>query len=219
MPICARRRSRLTFAITACFVASALAPVGYASAQPSATPGELRVTSPNGRTEVSVALTEGHLTYAVRHDARAILLPSKLGFAFRNAAPLGDGLQLVTSVRAAVDTTWTQPWGEVARVRDHHRELRITVAETAAPGRLFTVVFRVFDDGLGFRYELPQQANLGAFEISDELTEFAMADNAKAWWIPGNRKAMDRYEFLYASSPVSMLDTVRTALTYRRCSA
>ena len=176
-------------------------------------PDGLRVTSPNGRTEVTVTLRDGHLFYAVQRDGRAIVLPSRLGFTLRGAAPLGDGLRLVDTTRASVDVTWMQPWGEVTRVRDNHRELRVKVAEAGRAEREFVVVFRVFDDGLGFRYELPQQPNLSEFEISDELTEFVMADNAKAWWIPGNRKAMDRYEFLYASSPVSMLDTVRTPLT------
>ena len=213
MTIRVRHRLRSSFAITACCLATAVATASGADAQQSGPPCELCISSPNGRTAVTVSLSDGHLTYAVRHDARAILLPSKLGFAFRNAAPLGDAVRLVGSARNAVDTVWTQPWGEVSHVRDNHHELRITVVETAASGRQFSVVFRVFDDGVGFRYELPAQANLGEFEISDELTEFALADNAKAWWIPGNRKAMDRYEFLYASSPVSMLDTVRSPLT------
>jgi alpha-glucosidase len=187
----------------------ALLPASALGAQPAT----LRLASPDGRNVVTVELRDGALRYAVRHDARAVLLPSRLGFAFRGAAPLADGLRLVDSVRAERDTTWAQPWGEVARVRDHHRELRVRVAESAGARREFVVVFRAFDDGVGFRYELPAQPALGDFEIADELTEFALADNAKAWWIPADRKAMDRYEFLYASSPVSMLDTVRTPLT------
>ena len=174
----------------------------------------LRIASPNGRNEVSVSLdSAATLRYAIRRDRRAILLPSRLGFAFRGAPTLSGGMRVVDTTRASVDTTWTQPWGEVSRVRDHHRELRVRVAESAGLQREFTVVFRVFDDGIGFRYELPAQANLGEFAISDELTEFALADDAKAWWIPGNRPVPDRYEALYASSPVTTLDTVRTPLT------
>jgi alpha-glucosidase len=153
------------------------------------------------------------LRWALRRDRRAIVLPSRLGFAFRGASPLGAGVAIVDTSRSSVDTTWTQPWGEVARVRDRHRELRVTLEERATPRRRFVVVVRAFDDGVAFRYELPAQPALGDFEIADELTEFAMADDAKAWWIPANRPAMDRYEMLYASSPVSMLDTVRTPLT------
>jgi alpha-glucosidase len=101
----------------------------------------------------------------------------------------------------------------VARVRDHHNELAVSVEETAAPHRRFTVRVRAFDDGVGFRYEVPEQSGLGAFEIADELTEFALADNARAWWIPSNRPRMDRSEMLYSSGPVSLLDSVQTPLT------
>jgi alpha-glucosidase len=112
-----------------------------------------------------------------------------------------------------VDETWTQPWGEVARVRDHHNELRVSVAETAAPARQFAVAFRVFDDGVGFRYEVPEQPSLRAFEITEELTQFSLADDARAWWIPSNRPRLDRSEMLYASSPVSVMDSVQTPVT------
>jgi alpha-glucosidase len=85
----------------------------------------------------------------------------------------------------------------VARVRDHHRELRVRVAETAAPRREFAVVFRAFDDGVAFRYELPAQPALGDFAMMDELTEFALAEDAKAWWITATRSIPDRQEQLY----------------------
>ncbi|NJK42755.1 MAG: glycoside hydrolase family 97 protein, partial [Aquincola sp.] len=119
----------------------------------------------------------------------------------------------VDSSRVSADTTWTQPWGEVRRVRDHHRELRVVVQETSATRRRLVVVFRAFNDGIGFRYELPEQDALRDFEISDELTEFTFADNAHAWWIPANRPSMDRYEYLFGNSPLSMLDSVHTPLT------
>ena len=96
-------------------------------------------------------------------------------------------------------------------MRDHHRELKANIAEPAPDGRRFAVVFRVFDDGIGFRYELPEQPGLGAFEITEELTEFRMADDARAWWIPAD--GPHRYEYLYSASPVSRLGTVHTPLT------
>src|SRR5256886_75187 len=173
----------------------------------------VRVTSPDGRNRVTVEVRDGALAYSVDRDDRAVLLPSRLGFAFQGAPPLGDGLRMVDTSRNTVDETWTQPWGEVARVRDHHNELRVSVAEAASPGRRFVVVFRVFNDGVGFRYELPEQPGLGEFAISDELTEFALADDARAWWIPSNRPRLDRSEMLFSSSPVSVLDSVQTPLT------
>ena len=177
------------------------------------TQAPLRVLSPDGRTQVSVATRDGGLYYTVERDGRPLLLRSRLGFEFQGAPALRDGLRIVGSTTSSRDTTWTQPWGEVARVRDHHNERRIDVEESAAPGRRFTLAVRVFDDGLGFRYELPEQSNLRDFVIMDELTEFVMADDAKSWWIPSNRPRLDRSEMLYSSSPVSVTDSIQTPFT------
>src|SRR5438046_971130 len=174
---------------------------------------QVRVTSPDGRNQVVVATHDGRLFYAVWRDGRPLLTPSMLGFEFRGAPPLRDGLRIVDSSRSTFDETWTQPWGEVSRIRDHHNELKVSVTETGAPDRKFTVAFRAFNDGVAFRYEFPAQAALGDFAITDELTEFAMADNARAWWIASNRPRLDRSEQLYSSSPLSVLDSVQTPLT------
>ncbi|MGQ0561794.1 MAG: glycoside hydrolase family 97 protein [Gemmatimonadota bacterium] len=194
--------------LAAALVAFSTLTIGGLRAQTAA-----EVASPNGRNRVTIALHEGQLRYAVQRDGRNIIMPSLLGFAFRAAPPLRDSLRITNQATNSVDRTWQQPWGEVARVRDHHNELRLTIQETTTPGRSFDVVFRVFDDGIGFRYELPAQPNLGEFAIMDELTEFAFADDARAWWIPSNRARLDRSEMLYSSSPVSLLDSVQTPLT------
>src|SRR5204862_437050 len=182
-------------------------------ARAAAAQNRAQVTSPDGRNRVTVELRDGPLTYSVDRVGRAVFLPSRLGLAFQGAPPLRDSLRMVDTSRATVDETWTQPWGEVARVHDHHNELRITVAEVASPGRRFVVAFRAFNDGIGFRYELPAQPGLGEFAITDELTEFTLADDARAWWIPSNRPRLDRSEMLFSSSPVSVLDSVQTPLT------
>ena len=173
----------------------------------------LRVASPDGRTVVSIATRDGILYYGVERDGRPIVLPSRLGFEFQEAPPLRDSLRIAGTTTASRDTTWTQPWGEVARVRDRHNERRVEVEETRPPRRRFAFVVRVFDDGLGFRYEVPEQAALRDFVIMNELTEFTIADDARAWWIPSNRPRLDRSEMLYSSSPVSVIDSVQTPLT------
>ncbi|MDB4870565.1 MAG: hypothetical protein JWL97_1569 [Gemmatimonadales bacterium] len=173
----------------------------------------LSVASPDGRNKVGVRVNEGKLYYTLSRDSRPLLLPSMLGFEFRGGPTLRDGLRITGSSRATFDQTWTQPWGEVSHIRDHHNELRVSVAETAAPGRKFDFVVRAFNDGIGFRYELPAQPALGDFVISDELTQFNLADDSKAWWIPSNRPRLDRSEMLYSSSPVSVIDSVQTPLT------
>src|SRR5438876_9579658 len=112
------------------------------AARASAAQDRAQVTSPDGRNRVTVAIRDGALTYSLDRDGRAVLLPSRLGFAFQGAPPLRDSLRMVDTSRDTADETWTQPWGEVARVRDHHNELRVSVAEVAAPGRRLVVVFR-----------------------------------------------------------------------------
>jgi alpha-glucosidase len=173
----------------------------------------LSVSSPDGRNKVGVAVHDGKLYYILSRDGRPLLEPSMLGFEFRGGPALRDGLRITGSSRATFDQTWTQPWGEVSHVRDHHNELKVSVAETAGPGRKFDFVVRAFNDGIGFRYELPAQPALGDFVISEELTQFNLADDAKAWWIPSNRPRLDRSEMLYSSSPVSVIDSVQTPLT------
>jgi alpha-glucosidase len=174
---------------------------------------QVRVASPDGRNQVTVEIREGRLTYSLNRDGRELIQPSLLGFEFRGAPPLRDSLGIIDSTRQAHDEWWTQPWGEVARVRDHHNELAVGVQETAGLHRRFILRVRAFDDGVGLRYEFPRQAGLVGFEISDELTQFALADNARAWWIPSNYARKDRSEMLYSSGPMSVLDSVQTPLT------
>ncbi len=185
-----------------------ITPLAAARAQDTIT-----VASPDGRNRVGVTTQDGKLYYMLGRDGRRILMPSMLGFEFKGAPTLRDNLRITGSTRGSHDETWTQPWGEVARVRDHHNELRVSVGETASPGRKFDLVVRAFNDGIGFRYEVPAQPALSDFVISEELTQFNLADDAKAWWIPSNRPRLDRSEMLYSSSPVSVIDSIQTPLT------
>lgn len=169
------------------------------------------LASPDGRNRVTVEVRDGSLYYRVVRDGRNVIMPSLVGFELRDAPPLRDGLRITGTDRDAVDETWTQPWGQVAEVRNHYNELRVTVEETGDPGRRFDLVVRAFDDGVAFRYELPEQPGLGTFAITDELTEFTLAVDGRAWWIPAEE--WNRYEFLYSASPASRLPLVHTPLT------
>ncbi|HSM06432.1 MAG TPA: glycoside hydrolase family 97 protein [Longimicrobiales bacterium] len=200
-----RRRARRALRAA---VASLLVGTGCVQAQ------EPAVSSPDGRTRVIVALTPGgEVTWRLQRDGEALVMPSRLGFALQGAPPLAEGLRITGTAERAVDETWEQPWGQLREVRDHYNELTVSVEEAAAPGRRFDLVFRVFDDGVGFRYDIPEQPGLAELVIAEELTEFAFADNARAWWIPSDRPRMDRSEMLYSQSPVSVLDSVQTPLT------
>ena len=199
--------------VTRRWVFAALVGMSAAGPAPAAAQPSLRVVSPDGKNVVTVSVREGSLWYSVDREGKPLLLPSRLGFDFRGSPPLGDTVHIIDSARTRVDESWTQPWGEVARVRDQHNELRVTAEETTSRRRRFVVAFRAFDDGVAFRYELPEQPGLGEFEIMDERTEFTFADNARAWWIPSNKPRLDRSEFLFSASPLSTLDSIQTPVT------
>ena len=202
----ARWSCRVGRAVPAALLALSVAAAATSAQEP------VRVASPDGRTVVTVETRSGMLLYSLDRADRKVVLPSRLGFEFRDAPPLRDSLTITGTERNTVDETWEQPWGEVARVRDHHNELRVSVAEASRPGRRFDVVFRVFDDGVGFRYEFPEQPALQSFVITEELTEFYLATDARAWWIPANDPT-HRYELMYGSSPMTTLPEVHTPLT------
>jgi alpha-glucosidase len=187
--------------------------VAWLTVAAGALPAQVRVVSPDGRNQVTVEIRDGQLTYSLSRDGRELVQPSRLGFEFRGAPALRDSLRIIDSTRQSHDEWWTQPWGEVARVRDHHNELAVGVQESTGLHRRFTLRVRAFDDGVGFRYEVPRQSGMVEVQISDELTQFALADNARAWWIPSNYARKDRSEMLYSSGPMSVLDSVQTPLT------
>lgn len=176
------------------------------------------VSSPDGRITVTFILEDGVPAYKVDRDGQPVILPSKMGFTFKEAAPLHQDLRIVKVKKNAFDETWTQPWGEVKNIRNHYQELRVELEETTSSPREMTVVFRVFDDGLGFRYEWPEQENLTDFEIMDEQTEFVLAGDHQTWWIPAFWE--NRYEYLYRNTLVSEIasrevSAVHTPFTMR----
>jgi alpha-glucosidase len=169
------------------------------------------LTSPDNRIQVSLEIDEGRPCYQVAFSGRPVILSSALGFEFVEQPPLREGFVIAAVDTQSVDETWLQPWGEQRQIRNHYNELRVTLRESEAPGRSLVVVFRAFDDGVGFRYEFPDQPGMEAFRIKEELTEFALAENFQAWWIPAYRD--QRYEYQYAHSAVSSVDVVHTPLT------
>jgi alpha-glucosidase len=169
------------------------------SAVAQATRSAASVASPNGRLLATVEVDAGGVpTYAVAYDGEPLVLPSRLGVVLGGGDTLGVGMRLVGTETATRDETWTQPWGEVAEIRDHHNELRLTL-EQAEGGQQMDIVFRAFNDGVGFRYEWPEE--LGAFEIMDELTAFRFGEDPQAWWIRAYE--WNRYEYLYENTPLS----------------
>jgi alpha-glucosidase len=193
--------------IFAAALASLFLSAGGAVAEP------LSVDSPNGRISLAFDLVDGKPTYSVVFDGRPVVRPSRLGFELDGQPALSGGLLLADSTRNEHDETWEQPWGETRLVRDHHRELKVSLKEAADPGRRFDLVFRAFDDGVAFRYVIPKQDGLESLFITDELTEFALTGDHTAWWIGAYQD--NRYEYLYQQTKLSGMEKVHTPLTMR----
>lgn len=192
-----------------------LALLGAAAAHADETIG--RVASPDGSLVASVRLgDDGRLAYRLDRRGAPVIGWSRLGFLLANAPQLDGGFSLASRGERAQDDTWEQPWGERRFVRDHYRELRLAVVQKDVGQRRLELVFRVFDDGLGFRYEFPDQPQWRDVAILDELTEFAVVQPATAWWQPaGERSAL---ECLIRKTPLAELGTANTPLTLRTAS-
>jgi alpha-glucosidase len=171
------------------------------------------LASPSGTLSVNLRVDgEGRPEYAVHRGAAVIVDWSRLGFILADQPKLERNFEITRTAQRALDETWEQPWGERRFVSSHCRELRVGLAEKGS-GRTFDVVFRVFDDGVGFRYEFPRQASLPAVGIVAELTEFAIAQGGTAWWIPGGE--WNRYEYLYRRTPIAEVAQAHTPITMK----
>lgn len=188
-----------------------LALIGWATLVQAA-PQVASVESPGKVLKVSLLLDGGTARYRVERLGETVVEDSKLGFALRDGRLDGD-FALLGQQRRSVDDTWEQPWGERRLTRNHFNELTVQLAETTGSKRRLDVVFRVYDDGLGFRYVFPEQPNLREAIIDDELTEFAIAPESTAWWIPAGEPI--HYEYLYQRTPLREVPLVHTPMTLR----
>jgi alpha-glucosidase len=174
----------------------------------------VQVASPEGVLSITVDVNgEGRPEYSVSRLGRPVILPSRLGFILTDAPKLERNFEIASSERRSADETWEQPWGERRFVRNRYNELRVRLTEKAIPRRSLDVVFRVYDDGVGFRYEFPDQASLKEVNIGEEITEFAVADPATAWWIPAFQ--WNREEYLYNRTRISEVGVAQTPMTIR----
>ena len=162
------------------------------------------VSSPSEKVKVEFALnSEGVPTYKVLFNNKDVIKTSTLGFELKNDAPLQKGFQILDVVKSNFNETWEMPWGEQLEVENNYNELKVDLQEKEAAQRKLTLVFRVYDDGIGFRYEFPEQQNLTDVIITDENTQFNLTGNHKVWWIPGD---WDIYEHLYNTTKFSEIN-------------
>lgn len=154
-----------------------------------------RVTSPNGNVEVRFSLAEnGVPTYEMAYKGRPVVLSSRLGLELakskyasrgKEETDLMDGFVIADTKTGAFDETWTPVWGETKTIRNHYNELAVTLNQPSSK-RHIVIRFRVYDYGMGLRYEFPQQPDLNYFVVKEEHTQFAMAGDHTAWWLPGD---------------------------------
>lgn len=152
------------------------------------------VTSPNGNVEVKFSLDNGRPTYEMTYKGKAVVKPSHLGLELvktkhaskgMEETDLMDGFTVTDTQTSTFDETWKPVWGQTATIRNHYNEMAVTLNQPASK-RNIVIRFRVYDDGMGLRYEFPQQNELNYFVIKEEHTQFAMAGDHTAWWIPGD---------------------------------
>ncbi|MBR6368452.1 MAG: glycoside hydrolase family 97 protein [Bacteroidaceae bacterium] len=162
------------------------------------------VKSPDGRLVVSVDLQNGTPVYKVNYDKREVVKKSKLGFELyenfqdRKVIDFQNNFEKLKEVTSTFDETWTPVWGEESSIRNNYNSLTLELKHN--DGRLMNICFRVFNDGIGFRYEFPQQGATNYYFIKEEKSEFAMAGDNMAWWIPGD---YDTQEYSYTTCKLS----------------
>ncbi|MGF1555247.1 glycoside hydrolase family 97 protein [Paucihalobacter sp.] len=165
------------------------------------------VTSPNDKISVEFNIDDsGHAFYITNFKNEVVIDTSYLGFEFTNAAPLKNDLKILNSEISTFNETWQMPWGEQLDVVNNYNELKIELQETTEAKRKLNIVFKVYDDGIGFRYEFPEQPNFTEALIADEHTQFNLTQDYKAFWFPGD---WDIYEHLYSTTKLSEIDALK----------
>ena len=212
---------------------SAIALLAGCAAKPAAEVTDVQtLKSPSGNMEMTFQLTaEGTPQYALNYEDTKVILPSDLGFEFRGVLKAQklvynadgtiskedhepsnsfyDGFAVESIETSSFDETWEPVWGEEAQIRNNYNELLVNLVQTSTE-RKMSVRFRLYDDGLGFRYEFPYQNNLSYFVIKEEMTQFALAGDHMAWWLPGD---YDTQEYNFTECRLSEISSnMQTAI-------
>jgi alpha-glucosidase len=203
---------RLFAAFALCFLA---VPAGGQVAQaPRTSETVAGASSPSGTLKVEVTLNpEGRVGYLVTRLGKPVISESPLGFLFTDAPEMLRNFGFAGEAARTFDETWEQPWGEYRTIRNRYNELTVSFDEKLWMKRRMTIVFRIYDDGIGFRYELPARPDFTHANIADELTEFNVAEGGTAWW--NEALEWNREEYVYRRTPVEEIGTSQTPLTIR----
>ncbi len=171
---------------------------------------EVSSTSPNGNIELIFILDDGAPEYMVRYKDEILIDTSRLGFIFEKGQPMICNFEIDSVKVSSKRRHWKPVWGEVNRVYEKYNQLKLNLKETGEPYRILQVEFKVFNDGLGFRYIFPEQEHLKDFNIISEETQFRFHDDHSAWWIKGDYEG---YERLFNNTTLSQINTANTPVT------
>jgi len=176
---------------------------------------EATLKSPDQKIKITISDQSPSPHYSISFNGKPVIEQSRLGFRFKSQAPFDDGFVISEVTRSQTDSQWQQPWGERQTVVDKHNEIAVTFNKPAPHAGTYTVRFKAFDSGVGFRYEVPKQADFEKTEITKELTEFAIAakDKTTAWWIPA--RGWNRYEYVYNTTDLQDAALVHTPFTFK----
>lgn len=168
------------------------------------------VSSPDGHIRLTFDVDDhNRMNYQISVNDTLLVVPSQLGFIAQDGVNLSEGFRVVGTDFSAADETWTQPWGENKTLRNHYNEMAVHLSDAASTK--LTLRFRIFNDGVGFRYEY-DVADADSILITDELTAFNIAQNGISWSIPAN---YETYELLYRTLPISGIDNANTPMTFK----
>lgn len=170
-----------------------------------------QLQSPDQHINLTLSLSDKSLTYSVNYKNKAVIKPSALGFAFKDQPLLQANLKADKVQKLSHNSSWQPVWGQRATIVDNYNEISLDLSEQGDKARQMQLVFRVYNDGVAFRYLLPKQPHLNKVVISDELTEFAFARNFSAWWIQAYQD--QRFEYQYLNSALSSVNVAHTPLT------
>jgi len=159
------------------------------------------ITSPDKNLSLTFELKDnGVPTYRLSYKQKDVIKSSKLGLETKDVPSFLDGFTIANTEQNTFDESWNPVWGEQKTIRNHYNELLVTLSQTSVKDRLIKIRFKLFNDGLGFRYEFPSQPNLNYFIIKEERTQFALAGDHKAFWLPGD---FDTQEYSTVTSNLS----------------
>ena len=173
----------------------------------------LQVRSPDQSIKVIFSLYDGKPQYMVTKNDKPVIEPSAMGFDLSGQTDSFTRYRLMSTERSSTDERWEQPWGEFRTIADRHNEIIVHLEEIGGRKSVMDIQFRVFNDGVGFRYAFPEQADLDSVVIIDELTRFTFPEDHHVWWIPVHSEN-SYYESLYRKNRISETDTINTPATF-----